>query len=88
MADRTEAVPPPPLRELVAHLTRGVVEHPDRVSVTETEREGTTIIEVRVAAEDVGKVIGRQGRIIQAIRTVARAAAARRGRRVAVEVVD
>ena len=76
------------LRQLVEFLARGVVDRPEQVSVTGTVDAGAALLRIQVAAEDVGKVIGRQGRVIHAIRTVARAAAVRRGQRVTVEVLD
>ena len=84
MADEDVAA----LRQLVEFLTRGLVEHPEQVCVTGTVGEGAASLRIQVAADDIGKVIGRQGRVIQAIRTVARAAAMRRGQRVTVEVLD
>lgn len=81
-------MPPADLRGLVESLTRGIVDDPDAVSVRATERDRVVFIEVRVASGDVGKVIGRRGRIIGAIRTVAKAAAIRAGRRVVVELVQ
>lgn len=84
----TDAAAPATLVELTLHLVRGVVEHPESVRVVASGAEGATVLQIHVAAGDVGQVIGRQGRIIQAIRTVVRAAALRRGERVGVEVVD
>ena len=70
--------------ELVEYLARRLVDEPDEVRVEELEREGDLVIELYVAKDDVGKVIGRQGRIARALRTVvrasARSAAQRRGR--------
>lgn len=76
------------MRELVEYLCKSVVDHPDQVQVTEVEGETAVIVEIRVASEDTGRVIGRQGRIIAAIRTLARASATRQGKRVVVEVID
>lgn len=81
-------MPPTDLRALVEYLTRGLVDDPAAVSVRATERDRLVFVEIRVAAGDVGKVIGRRGRIIGAIRAVARAAAVRAGRRVVVEIVQ
>jgi predicted RNA-binding protein YlqC (UPF0109 family) len=75
------------MKELLGALARAIVDHPEAVSVQEHEDDGTLVLELAVAPDDVGKVIGRQGRIIKAIRQVVKAAAAREGRRVAVEVV-
>ncbi len=82
------AMPPADLRGLVESLTRGIVDDPGAVSVRATERDQVVFIEVRVAPGDVGKVIGRRGRIIGAIRTLAKAAAIRAGRRVVVELAQ
>lgn len=74
------------VRGLVEFLVRGLVDRPEAVSVRATERDRTLSVEVRVAPDDVGKVIGRRGRIISAIRTLARAASTPGGRRVIVEI--
>lgn len=79
-------MPEADLRALVEFLTRGLVERPEAVNVRVSERDRVVFIEIRVAPDEVGKVIGRRGRIIGAIRTVAKAAALRSGRRVVVEV--
>ena len=76
------------MEELLAYLARGLVSEPDAVQVTRAERDGAVVLELRVAPGDVGKVIGRQGRVVRALRTVARASAARSGERVLVEVVE
>ena len=74
--------------ELVEYLARRLVDEPDAVRVEELEREGDLVIELYVAKEDVGKVIGRQGRIARALRTVVRASAARRSGRTLLEIVE
>ena len=76
------------MAELLAHLARQLVDEPDAVEVEEVQREGATVLQLRVAKADVGKVIGRQGRIARALRTLVRASAAREGRRVLVEIAD
>lgn len=76
------------LRDVVEIVARALADEPRRVSVTETEHRGTILIEVVVAPPDVGKIIGRQGRTIAAMRTLVAAAAERAGKRVAVEVRD
>ncbi|MDI6770964.1 MAG: KH domain-containing protein [bacterium] len=76
------------LRALVEYLVRGLVDDPGAVGVRATERDRLVIIEIRVAVGDLGKVIGRRGRIVGAIRTLARAAASSDGRRVIVEIVQ
>ncbi len=75
------------MKELVEFIARSLVDDPDAVRVTEIEADQLTTYEIEVAPDDVGKLIGRQGRIVKAIRSVVRASAARRGMRVAVEVV-
>lgn len=78
----------PRVRELVDFLVRSLVENPDRVEVEEFEEDGDLVLEVSVADDDLGRVIGRGGRIANAIRTVARAAGSRDERRVIVEILD
>jgi predicted RNA-binding protein YlqC (UPF0109 family) len=76
------------LAELLAELARRLVDDPDAVRVDEIEREGAHVLQLHVAKDDVGKVIGRQGRIARALRTIVRASAARSSYRVLVEIVD
>jgi len=77
------------VKELIEYLTRALVDEPDAVSIDSYEDEdGTIIYELHVAEGDVGKVIGRGGRTVNALRTVVRAAATGEGRRVLVDVVD
>ena len=74
--------------ELVEFLARRLVNDPDAVRVEEVERDGDTVIELYVAKDDVGQVIGRQGRLARALRTVVRASAARRSGRTLLEIVE
>ena len=74
--------------EIVEYLARRLVDDPDAVRVEEVEREDAVIVQLHVAPDDVGKVIGRQGRIARALRTVVRASAARRDQRVLLEIVE
>jgi uncharacterized protein len=76
------------LAELLAELARRLVDDPDAVRVDEIERDGAHVLQLHVAKDDVGKVIGRQGRIARALRTIVRAGAARSNYRVLVEIVD
>jgi predicted RNA-binding protein YlqC (UPF0109 family) len=76
------------LENLVLILARALVENPDEVEVSGTETDSRVDLEVRVAPDDMGKIIGRQGRTIRAIRTVAKAASVKLGKRVNVEVPD
>jgi predicted RNA-binding protein YlqC (UPF0109 family) len=74
--------------EIVEYLARRLVDDPDAVKVEEVEREGDIVLELHVAPDDVGKVIGRQGRIARALRTIVRASAARREERVLLDIVE
>jgi predicted RNA-binding protein YlqC (UPF0109 family) len=77
------------VNDLVEFLVRALVDEPEAVSVEEFEEDdGTVVYEVTVADDDVGKIIGRSGRTVNALRTVVRAAAVRDGRRVLVDIVD
>ena len=76
------------MAELLAHLARQLVDDPDAVSVEEVRQEGATVLQLRVATDDVGKVIGRQGRIARALRAIVRASGARSHRRVVLEIVE
>jgi len=74
--------------EIVEYLARRLVDEPDAVRVEEVEREGALVIQLYVAQDDIGKVIGRQGRIARALRTIVRASAAQRDQRVLLEIVE
>ncbi len=76
------------MRELVEFLARALVSDPDAVSVEEVDDGGDVVLEVRVAPNDLGRVIGRSGRVANALRSVAKAAATREDRRVLVEIVE
>jgi predicted RNA-binding protein YlqC (UPF0109 family) len=76
------------VEEFVTYLARSLVDNPDEVTVTRAERDGATVLELRVAEEDVGKVIGRQGRIARALRTLVRASGAHQNQRVQLEIVN
>ena len=76
------------MKELLTYVAQNLVEHPEQVSVNEVESDGETVLELRVAPEDMGKVIGRQGRIAKEIRTLVRSVAQRTGQRVSVEIID
>lgn len=75
------------MKEIVEIIAKALVAHPEQVDVTETEDNGATVYELRVASEDMGKVIGKQGRIARALRTVVKAAATRENKKVTVEIV-
>lgn len=75
------------MKELVEIIAKSLVDYPDQVDVKETEGETTIMIELSVASEDMGKVIGKQGRIAKAIRTVVKSAAVKTDKKVIVEII-
>ena len=76
------------MKELVEVITKALVDNPDEGVVTEKQEEKATVVEVHVAESDMGKVIGKQGRIAKAIRSVVKAAAAKEDRKVIVDIAD
>lgn len=76
------------MTELLEFLVRALVEDPDAVEIEELEEDGDLIYEISVAEDDLGRVIGKGGRVANAIRTVAKAAAVRLDRRVIVDILD
>lgn len=76
------------MKELLEIIAKSLVDYPDKVSVTEVEGERALVLELRVADEDMGKVIGKQGRIAKAIRTLIKASAIDEDKRVVVEIVQ
>ena len=74
------------MKELVEVIARALVDNPDQVVVTETEKEDGTFIELKVAPSDMGKVIGKQGRIAKAIRSVVKVAASKEDKRVTLDI--
>lgn len=76
------------MKELVEVIARALVDNPDGVVITERQEGKTTVLEVRVADGDMGKVIGKQGRIAKAIRSVVKAAATKDNKRVVVDIVQ
>jgi len=77
------------VRDLVEFLVRALVDHPDAVRVEELDENGDIVLEVHVAGDDLGRVIGREGRVANAIRTLAKAAATAQGEgRVMVEIIE
>jgi predicted RNA-binding protein YlqC (UPF0109 family) len=75
------------MKELVEAIAKALVDHPEAVEVREVEGERSTVLELKVAPDDMGKVIGKQGRIAKAIRTVVKAAATKDDKRVVVEIL-
>lgn len=76
------------LREFVEFMAKSIVDSPEEVQVTEVTGEKTTVIELRVASEDLGKVIGKQGRTAKAIRSILSAAAAKMKKRAVLEILE
>ena len=76
------------MKELVEIIAKSLVDNPDEVHVNEVVGEGSVVLELRVAPEDMGKVIGKQGRVAKAIRTVVKAAALNENQKVVVEIID
>jgi predicted RNA-binding protein YlqC (UPF0109 family) len=76
------------LAELLEYLARGLVDHPDAVRVEQFDDDGAIVLKLDVAEDDIGKVIGRQGKIARALRAVLRASAGADGRRVVLEIAD
>jgi len=76
------------MKELLEAIAKALVDNPDEVSVNEVEGEKSIILELKVSKDDMGKVIGKQGRIAKAIRTVIKAAAVKENKRVVVEIIQ
>jgi Predicted RNA-binding protein (contains KH domain) len=76
------------MKELVEVIAKSLVDHPDEVVVTEKETEKAIVVELKVASDDMGKVIGKQGRIAKSIRTVVKAAATKDDKKVVVEILQ
>ena len=76
------------MQAFLEYVVKGLVAHPDAVSVTPVPREGTTVFELRLHPQDVGKVIGRQGMTINAIRSLLLAGSAKKGLRCSMEIVE
>jgi hypothetical protein len=75
-------------KELVEYMVKSLVDHPDKVEIREIEGEKSTILELKVTKEDIGKVIGKHGRIARAIRTILNASATKTGKRIVLEILD
>lgn len=74
--------------ELVEYIARSLVDSPDEVSVNEIEGSQSLVIELKVAPDDMGKIIGKQGRIAKALRTLVKAAAAKENKRIIIEIIQ
>jgi predicted RNA-binding protein YlqC (UPF0109 family) len=77
-----------PMRDLMEQIAKALVDKPDQVEVSEVEGEQTTVIELRVAKEDLGKVIGKQGRTARALRTILSAASTKLRKRSVLEILE
>ena len=75
------------MKDLLYYIVANLVDCPDEIQIDEIEKDNETVLELRVAKDDMGKVIGRQGRIAKEIRTIIRSAANRADRRVSVEII-
>ena len=75
------------MKELIEYIARSLVDHPENVKVTQVEGEQSIIFELQVAQDDMGKIIGKEGRIANAIRTLLKVAAAREGKRAVLEII-
>lgn len=76
------------IKDLVELMARSLVDHPEQVSVQETVKDQTVVLELRVAADDIGKVIGRQGRTARSLRTILGAAGTKLRKRLVLEIVE
>ncbi len=76
------------MKELIEHIAKALVDHPDQVRVAEVEGEKTSVIELAVAKEDLGKVIGKQGKTARAIRTILTAASTKLKKRSVLEIIE
>lgn len=76
------------MKELIEYIAKALVDHPERVKVTEIEGERTSVIELSVAKEDLGKVIGKQGKTARAIRTILTAASTKLKKRSVLEIIE
>ncbi len=76
------------MKELLLYIAQNLVDNPDAVTVTEIQNDNDTVLELRVAPDDMGKVIGRQGKIAKEIRTLVKSVAQRQDKKVSVEIVD
>ncbi len=76
------------MKDLLLYIAQNLVENPDEVTVTEREGDDETVFELRVAPGDMGKIIGRQGKVAKEIRTLMRAVAQRQGKRIRIDIVD
>jgi predicted RNA-binding protein YlqC (UPF0109 family) len=76
------------LKELIKHIAQALVDHPEQVEISEVEGKQSTVLEIKVAKEDIGKIIGKQGRTAQAIRTILNAASGKKKKRTIMAIIE
>ena len=76
------------MKELIKHIVQALVDHPEQVEISEVEGSRVSVLEIKVAKEDIGKIIGKQGRTAQAIRTILNAASAKAKKRTTMEIIE
>lgn len=76
------------MKDLLIYIAQNLVDNPDEVTVTEKETDSETVFELRVAPSDMGKIIGRQGKVAKEIRALMRAVAMKQGKRISIDIVD
>ncbi len=76
------------MKELIEYIAKALVDHPDSVDVKEIEGDKTTVYELRVGAGDLGKIIGREGKTVNAVRTIVTAASMKKGKRAILEILE
>ncbi len=76
------------MKDLIKHIVQAMVDYPEQVAISEVEGKQITVLEIKVAKEDIGKIIGKQGRNAQAIRTILNAASAKAKKRTIMEILD
>ena len=76
------------MKDLIKHIVQALVDHPEQVAISKVEGKQSTVFEIKVAKEDIGKIIGKQGRNAKAIRTILNAASARAKKRTIVEIIE
>ena len=76
------------MKELIKHIVQALVDHPEQVTISAVEGKQSTVLEIKVAKEDIGKIIGKQGRTAQAIRTILNAASAKAKKRTIMEIIE
>ncbi|SHH53280.1 hypothetical protein SAMN02745823_00201 [Sporobacter termitidis DSM 10068] len=76
------------MKDLLIYIAQNLVDNPDEVTVTEKETDSETVFELRVSPSDMGKIIGRQGKVAKEIRALMRAVAMKQGKRISIDIVD